>query len=593
MKVLVINGSPKGRKSNTWKLTEQFLAGMREGMKESAKAYIAKEKTEEEVPKTTEESEQKNVIEIEEIQVNQLEIRPCLGCFSCWNKTPGSCCIRDDMQEVIQKLLWADVTIWSFPLYYFTVPGALKNLIDRQLPMELPFMTENTGKRGNGSHPSRYDMSGKKTVVISTCGFYTAEGNYDGVYSLFDHSWGDEYTTIFCGQGELFRIPELSSRTGEYLSFVREAGREYVQGGIRQETEEKLKQLLYPKEVFESMADASWGIDRQTGERESDALIFTRQMATLYRKENYPGKELVLEMYYTDLEECYQVVLGEEGSQVVTDGSKKATTRIETPFPVWRSIAAGEIRGDEALMKHLYRVTGDFSMMLNWDTYFGGTGTGGGKKSGEGSGKRGAAEATEKDASGGKRGISAGHLAWAKETNMMNLLLPWIVFWVAVPIDEYLGCFSAIAVCVLTPFVLRRNRKTFYDSLTGVLVTGFSMAALLGAPGRLVLPLSYFVFGVMWSASCLCRIPLTAWYSMNQYNGEDALANPLFMRTNRILTLLWGILYLVTPVWTYFLMGTGIGGWVGAVNSILPALMGIFTQWFQKWYPAKIAALGK
>ena len=122
--------------------------------------------------------------------VNRMDIRSCLGCFSCWNKTPGKCCIGDDMGEVIQKLLWADITIWSFPLYYYSVPGALKNLIDRQLPMCLPFMTEREDHVGNGSHPARYDMSGKKTVVISTCGFYTAEGNYDGVKSLFDHMCG-------------------------------------------------------------------------------------------------------------------------------------------------------------------------------------------------------------------------------------------------------------------------------------------------------------------------------------------------------------------------------------------------------------------
>ena len=67
------------------------------------------------------------------------------------------------------------------------------------------------------------------------------------------------------------------------------------------------------------------------------------------------------------------------------------------------------------------------------------------------------------------------------------------------------------------------------------------------------------------------------------------MANLLFIKTNRILTFLWGILYLLTPVWTYFLMGTGLSSWVGAINSILPILMGIFTGWFQKWYPAKIA----
>ncbi len=91
------------------------------------------------------------------------------------------------MAGVIEAMLWADVTVWSFPLYYFSVPGPMKNLIDRQLPMVLPFMAEDGGETGSGSHPARYDMSGKRTVLISTCGFYTAEGNYDGVRSLFDH----------------------------------------------------------------------------------------------------------------------------------------------------------------------------------------------------------------------------------------------------------------------------------------------------------------------------------------------------------------------------------------------------------------------
>jgi bacitracin synthase 3 len=61
-------------------------------------------------------------------------------------------------------------------------------------------------------------MSDKRTVVISTCGFYTAEGNYDGVRSLFDHMCGrGNYAQVLCGQGELFRVPELRERTDAYL----------------------------------------------------------------------------------------------------------------------------------------------------------------------------------------------------------------------------------------------------------------------------------------------------------------------------------------------------------------------------------------
>ncbi|MDE6202345.1 MAG: NAD(P)H-dependent oxidoreductase [Lachnospiraceae bacterium] len=561
MNILVINGSPKGRASNTYRLTQAFLEGIKQALSEDADG------------KGKEDVGRENVsgVHVEELMVNRMEIQPCLGCFSCWNKTPGKCCIEDGMEEVIQKLLWADVTIWSFPLYYYTVPGGLKNMIDRQLPMCLPFMAEREDHVGNGSHPARYDMSGKKNVVISTCGFYTAEGNYDGVRSLFDHMCGrNSYTTIFCGQGELFRVPEVAKRTDEYLAYVRSAGREFARGGISGSTGKALEELLYPKEVFESMADASWGIDKESGEKETDTLTFTRQMAALYRKESYEGKELVVEMFYTDLDECYQIVLGKEGSRVLKDGFKEATTRIETPVTVWKSIAAGEIRGDEALMRHLYKVKGDFSLMINWDKYFGSYG-------------RSADEAEEiQRAEGGKDGNGKG-------TNMNIMLIPWIVFWVAVPINGYAGSLAGIGACVLVPLLFYQYKKTFYDILTGVLVTGLSVAVLVGAPERIVLSLSYFVFGVMWAVSCLRKIPLTACYSMNNYGGEDALRNPLFVKTNRILTLLWGILYLLTPIWTYFLMGTGIGGFTGAVNSVLPVFMGIFTVWFQKWYPAKVA----
>ena len=467
------------------------------------------------------------------------------------------------MQQVIQELLWADVVIWSFPLYYYSVPGPLKNLIDRQLPMLLPFMVEKEGQVGSGNHPSRYDMSGKRAVVISTCGFYTAEGNYDGIYSLFDHLCGKgNYTSIFCGQGELFRVPELSLRTNEYLSYVKQAGQEYITGSISAETQEALNQLLLPRETFEACANASWGIE-QSGEKnnatvkkESDTLIFTRQMAALYRKENYPGKDIVLEMKYTDVGECYQILLGKDRSHVYTDGNLTAATRIETPVTVWRSIAAGEIRGDEAMMQGLYKVKGDL------DKYFGGS---------------------------RPQVKQAGTSPAQKSTNMNIMLIPWIVLWVAPAIHKQCGCLITLGVCALVPLFYYRNRKTFYDILSNSLVAGACITMLAGGSEKWLLPLSYLSFGCMWAVSCYGKVPLTANYSMNRYGGEDALQNGLFLKTNRILTMLWGVLYLFTSIFTWFLMQTPISSLVGLINSALPIIMGIFTAWFQKWYPAKVA----
>ena len=533
MNILLINGSPRGERSNTRKLSRAFIAGI----------------------------ETKTDVTVEEIRLSTADIRPCLGCFACWNKTPGVCVIRDDMKDVLDKLLWADLTVWSFGLYYFSVPGRLKNLIDRMLPLSLPFMQADSE---SGGHPARYDMSGKRNVVISTCGFHTAKGNYGAVEAMFDHIFGKGgYEMICCGQGELFGVPALSAHTDRYLGTVTAAGVEYVSGGITEETRKALETPLFPREQFEAMADASWGVDRERGEKEQGDLIFTRQMAALYRKESYPGRDVVLEMDYTDLGRRYQILLKQDGSEVITDGFVPYTTRIETPYTVWRDIAEGKISGAAAMMRKLYRVDGDFEMMLHWDRYFG---------AGEEKEKAKAKEMPEKT---GER-----------RSNMPCMLIPWIAFWIGAPIHTLYGSLAAIAVSALVPVVFFRSRKTVYDVISCAAVTAFSILLLLLHNKQLLVPLSYLAFGLMWLASCLTKIPLTAHYSMNDYNGAEALKNPLFMRTNRILTALWGILYVLTSVWTFFLMRSRFSVYTAIVNNILPVLMGVFTAWFQKWYPA-------
>ncbi len=544
MQVLLINGSPKGKKSNTYQLATAFVEGMKK---------------------------KETNLELSEIWVKNLEIKSCLGCFSCWNKTPGQCVIKDDMQMVLEKMLWADVVIWSFPLYYFNVPGELKTLIDRQLPMVLPFMEKDTK---SGGHGVRYDMSQKRHVLVSTCGFYTAKGNYDSIYPMFNHFLGENaYETVFCGQGELFRVPELKTRCGEYLNSVSKAGEEFVAGKITEATKKELDTLLFDRETFETMADASWGVDKESGEKMDEDHIFTKQMSALYNKKSYNGKEKVLEMYYTDIEKRYQILMGENGATVIKDNFKEYTTRIETPYSLWCEIAAGKIRGDAALMQGKYKVKGDFDLMLHWDDYFGGADNGTGNKAGE----------NRTDDNGEQK--SGQNL----KTNMLNLLIPWIAFWVAASINQFWGSLISILVVVLLQLVFYKTKKTVYDVITTGLVTVFSVVVLVWGLENWIMPISYLCFGLLWTVSCFMKIPLTAHYSANDYNGESALLNPLFIKTNWILTLMWGVLYLITAVMTYFIMKTSFASYLGIINNILPIFMGIFTGWFQKWYPAKVA----
>lgn len=491
------------------------------------------------------------------IDVAKAGIKPCLGCFACWNKTPGKCVITDDMAEILAKMIAADVIIWSFPLYYYSVPGGLKNLIDRQLPMNLPFMAEGNE---SGGHPARYDLSHQKHVVISTCGFWTSKGNYEAVNSMFDHFCGKgNYATIYCGQGELFRIPELKTRTDAYSELIYRAGAEFIAGGIHAGTQAELAEPLYPRDVFEKMADASWGISKGEDPENpaDDSRNFTAQMVALYKPD---GVERVVEFYYTDIEKTYQILLTKQGSQVITDDFKPYTTKIETPYSVWRSIARGEISGQEAMFQRLYKVSGDFSLMLKWDNLFGATAP---------------LKRTEKKPQ--------------SKTNMLLLLAPWIVIWIGIAINPIVGGAVGIAAAALIPLLWIAFRPVVYEQISVPIVAGLSLMALLGGDVKLIVCASYLLFGLLWFIGAFSKIPLTAHYSAKGYGEKKAFENPLFISTNRILTAAWGVLYLITPIWTYLLMGTELSPYIGLINSALPALMGVFTVWFQKWYPARYA----
>ncbi|MCR5235311.1 MAG: flavodoxin family protein [Lachnospiraceae bacterium] len=543
MKILLINGSPKRKASNSLRLANAFVEG-----------FCA-------------ETEKTGAVVIEELDLASLKITPCKGCFFCWKNTPGECCIKDDMRMIIEKELEADLIVWSFPLYYFSVPGMLKNMIDRQLPMNLPFMSRDDSGYGSGSHDARYDMSGKKHVLISTCGFYSSEGNYDSVTKMFDHFLGrGGYETIFCGQGELFKVKELASRTDIYLSYVRDAGCEYARGGISDETAGRLSTLLYPREVFEEMADASWGVSRESGEKETEDQSFTKQMAALYNKGAYDGKDRVLEMHYSDLDKTYQILLGKDGSKVYTDKSLTSTTRIDTPFEVWRAISRGEINGAEALGRHMYTVTGDFSLMINWDRFFGTVDPGKEQKS---SGSDGNEE--------------------LKKPVMTTMLIPWITFWIAIPFGRNTGALITLAVCAFIPLIMRKHRFVIWDRLSIAAVAVLSVAVSFTENSTLLSCAGYLIFGLMWLSSCLVKEPLCSTYVKYNYGGDAAYKNPLFMKTNYILAACWGVLYVLTTFWTWFLRSSGMELWVQIVNYVVPALMGMFTVWFEKWYPAYLA----
>ena len=169
------------------------------------------------------------------------------------------------------------------------------------------------------------------------------------------------------------------------------------------------------------------------------------------------------------------------------------------------------------------------------------------------------------------------------------MLIAWITFWIAIPVGRGVGALITLAVCSLIPLIMRKHKFVIWDRLSIAAVAVLSVIANLTGKSTLISCLGYLTFGLMWLGSCLAKEPLCSTYVKYNYGGDAAYRNPLFMKTNYILAACWGILYVLTTFWTWFLRSSGLEFWLQIVNYIVPALMGMFTVWFEKWYPAYLA----
>ena len=176
-----------------------------------------------------------------------------------------------------------------------------------------------------------------------------------------------------------------------------------------------------------------------------------------------------------------------------------------------------------------------------------------------------------------------------KKRSMIIFLMPFLAMWILLPIFGNYGAFASIIIGAFVPFLARFYRLTSYDTIGAFIASTLSVVFLAGVSSQIVVTLSYFIFGCLWLLSLFFRVPLCAWYSANNYGADDAFDNPLFIFTNKIITGFWGVLYLGVSIFTWFLMQSVYSSFTGLFNSIAPAIAGIFTAIFVKWYPAYYA----
>ena len=83
--------------------------------------------------------------ECTEYDVLRADIRPCTGCGACG--MAGPCVLKDDYEKELKDLIrGADMLVFVMPVYYYSFPAQLKNVVDRfySFTMELSAMHKKT-----------------------------------------------------------------------------------------------------------------------------------------------------------------------------------------------------------------------------------------------------------------------------------------------------------------------------------------------------------------------------------------------------------------------------------------------------------------
>ena len=139
MKVLILNGSPRGARSVTARLLGSMAAGLESG---GAEVY--------------------------QYQICAMRIAPCTGCLSCMHLKPGICAIKDDMDEIYPYLRTSDLLVVGTPVYVDSMTAQMKAVMDRSVSSLQPFLVRDGA--GRIRHPFNWRMPGK-FMLVSTSGF--------------------------------------------------------------------------------------------------------------------------------------------------------------------------------------------------------------------------------------------------------------------------------------------------------------------------------------------------------------------------------------------------------------------------------------
>jgi hypothetical protein len=88
------------------------------------------------------------------LQLREMDIRYCVGCFGCWVKTPGECVSKDGSYDIRREVINSDLVLFASPLIMGFTSALLKKAHDKLIPLVHPYFEL---VQNEVHHIARYD----------------------------------------------------------------------------------------------------------------------------------------------------------------------------------------------------------------------------------------------------------------------------------------------------------------------------------------------------------------------------------------------------------------------------------------------------
>jgi multimeric flavodoxin WrbA len=98
--------------------------------------------------------------EVVRLDLRDLDLKGCSGCFGCWVKTPGRCVKRDDSADVCRAVIGSDLTILASPMRMGFTTALLKRAVEQLIPLLHPYIVIEGGEMHHRKRYERYPLLG-------------------------------------------------------------------------------------------------------------------------------------------------------------------------------------------------------------------------------------------------------------------------------------------------------------------------------------------------------------------------------------------------------------------------------------------------